>query len=348
MRLGDAFRVMVLGAATLLATLALATPAPAADPGMQCQAAKLRSTGREVREHLRCLGLGAVGQQSPACFQSAAARRAKGFGRAEIRFTCLTHDDSGAIGDRVSVYAQTQLGALLPPGGLFGSLCTRAKLDAAGSRFEKVSKAYASDLVRPNPNRLAARIAKADARFLAAFSAADALANCQRTGDGPYELGRNDVWVLDFRRRLVPECGDGIRGGIEECDGADSPDCPGSCSAACTCAVCGNATKEPGEQCDGADDSFCPGACAADCTCPAPVCGDGVVGGAEECDASACYNDPSSFSCFPPGHVDECSCCALSICWVQDAGAFFPCCPGLTCYIDPMPAPHQLGYCVPQ
>jgi hypothetical protein len=335
---------MVVRAVTLGAALAVAGSTPAAVQGTPCQAAKLRAVGREVRDYLHCYGLGAVGQQSPECFQSAVARRAKAFLRADARFTCLTRDDSDAIGERVSSYASTQLSALLPIGGISGSTCTRAKLEAAGVRFQKVAKAHASNGVRPNPSRLEARIAKADARFLAAFAAADGLAKCQRSGDGPYELGRSDVWMLDFRRRLFPECGDGIRVGDEQCDGAESPACPGACTAACTCAVCGNAMHEPSEQCDGADDEFCPGACAPDCTCPGPVCGDGVVGGTEECDAGNCYGDPT-FGCFPPGHSQECRCCASQICYYQDVNLFIPCCPGLSCYIDPTPAAHKLGYC---
>src|SRR5262245_53294682 len=288
-------RVMILGA-VLLAALAVAPRTRAADSGVKCQAAKLRSVGREVSDFLHCYGLGAVGQQSPGCFQSAVARRAKAFIRADDRFMCLTRDDSDAIGERVGAYASTQLSAVTPGGGIFGSLCAQAKLGAAGKRFQKVSKAYASDSLRPNPSRLAARIAKADAQFLAAFSAADALANCQRTGDGPYELGRNDGWISDFRHRLFPQCGDGIAVGTEACDGADSPACPGRGTAAGTCPVCGNDVHEPGEQCDGADDTFCPGACAPDCTCPAPVCGDGVVGGTEECDPGGCP-DVLPFGC---------------------------------------------------
>jgi hypothetical protein len=337
----------VVGAATLAAALAVVGPLHATAPGVQCQAAKLRATGREVRDHLHCWGLGSVGQQSPECFAAAATRRAKVFVRCEARLACLTSGDSDAVGDRVGAHASTQLGALLPSSGLFGSRCTQAKLEAAGLRFHKVAKAHASNTVRPNPSRLATRIVKADARFLAAFLAADGLSNCQRTGDGPYELERNDAWVADFRRRLFPDCGDGIAVGDEECDGGDDAACPRLCTVACGCAQCGNGAREPGEQCDGTDDAFCPGACAPECTCPGPVCGDGVVGGIEECDGS-CNVDPSypPLGCFPPGHAEECRCCATSLCWDQDTGWLASCCPGLDCYIDPTPAPHKQGYCI--
>jgi hypothetical protein len=336
-----------LRAITAIAMLAVATVATAAELGIPCQATKLRAVGREARDQLHCWGLGTIAQLTPECFQSASARRDQTFVRSESRLTCLTSGDSTDIGERVSSYASTQLSALQPTDGSFGSTCTRAKLEAAGRRFEKVAKSYASDAVRPNPSRLAARIAKADARYLAAFLAADSLINCQRSGDGPYELERNNVWIIDFRHRLFPQCGDGIAVGAEECDGSDSAACPGTCSSACTCARCGNGVHEPGEQCDGADDTFCPGQCASDCTCPGPVCGDGVVGGTEQCDGSLCSNDPTfPLGCFPPGDPQECQCCALSICYVQDAGYFVQCCPGMSCYIDPVPAPHKLGYCV--
>ncbi len=45
-------------------------------------------------------------------------------------------------------------------------------------------------------------------------------------------------------------CGDGIKQGAEQCDGADAAACPGKCSSTCQCQVCGNFTIDPGEACD--------------------------------------------------------------------------------------------------
>ncbi len=106
---------------------------------------------------------------------------------------------------------------------------------------------------------------------------------------------------IDLKR-----CGDDtVNRFVEECDGTDDTNCPGSCLANCTCdATCGNDVIEFGEQCDGTQDSACPGQCGAPatenpCVCPAS-CGDGFVGPGEECEAaddSAC-----------PGQCTACNC----------------------------------------
>ncbi len=109
-------------------------------------------------------------------------------------------------------------------------------------------------------------------------------------------------------------CGDGIRVGSEQCDGADlagqscssqgysagTLSCGPSCTlntSACFNAVCGNGTVEPGEACDDGnttDGDGCsltcqvqsgftctgsPSVCTAD-----PVCGNGIIEAGEACD----------------------------------------------------------------
>jgi len=117
-----------------------------------------------------------------------------------------------------------------------------------------------------------------------------------------------------------PVCGNGIREGGEQCDGADlggatcasqncaagTPTCSASCTlsyASCTqCQVCGNGVREGSEQCDGSDlggatcasrncsggTPTCSSSCGlsyASCT-GCQVCGNNVREGAEVCDGS--------------------------------------------------------------
>jgi len=64
-------------------------------------------------------------------------------------------------------------------------------------------------------------------------------------------------------------CGNGTLDAGEECDGAATGPCAGTCQSDCTCSpVCGDDAAEAGELCDGADDARCPGQCSDVCTCP--------------------------------------------------------------------------------
>jgi len=104
----------------------------------------------------------------------------------------------------------------------------------------------------------------------------------------------------------LKQCGDNVVNRfVEECDGTDDANCPGTCLANCTCdRTCGNDVIEFGEQCDGTSDAACPGECGAPesenpCICPA-TCGDGFIAPGEECDP------PNDSQC--PGQCTSCSC----------------------------------------
>ncbi|MCH7591681.1 MAG: hypothetical protein IH989_02720 [Planctomycetes bacterium] len=73
---------------------------------------------------------------------------------------------------------------------------------------------------------------------------------------------------------IVPEididpCGDGVLDAGEACDeGSFNSDTrPDACRTDCSPATCGDNVKDSIEQCDGADLGDCPGSCAGDCTC---------------------------------------------------------------------------------
>ena len=80
----------------------------------------------------------------------------------------------------------------------------------------------------------------------------------------------------------------------------------GTCSATCQCEapVCGNGLVEGGEQCDpqGVNSPDCVNTgdtCSAVCQCEAPVCGNSLIESTEECDP------PGGSSC--PFSVDTCN-----------------------------------------
>jgi hypothetical protein len=160
--------------------------------------------------------------------------------------------------------------------------------------LERVVGAVANAL-RPQPraSACAARKLKALGRF--ALSVARTLAS-RRPGGG---LDETDAAVVPLRQRL----GD-VFAGIEHrqrcattndasllslmiasgVPGGSAPD--GILRASLRlCPACGDGVEGGAEECDGADAPSCPGACTSSCRCPA--CGDGVVNRANEtCDGA--------------------------------------------------------------
>ena len=300
-------------------------PAGAVTRTASCGATKLRVTGRTAS----CVGAG--------------SHLAGRFAGAERRGGCATVGDAAEINDLVDGYASTVASTYSTR-----NACALAKIEAEGRQFERVMRAYARDLIRADAARLAAAPAAADAQCFSDFATAETGGPCDYMGNAPRECReRVNVWVADFRRRLLPVCGDGVRAGSEECDRNDSASCPDTCTTSCRCPVCGNGVRELGEHCDGTDDALCPGQCNADCTCATPgFCGDGFVDSGEQCDGSGAACGDSSLgseaSCVAPGGPGECRCCYA---YCQFLGISLPCCPGFACI--PVVAPHATTACVP-
>lgn len=126
-------------------------------------------------------------------------------------------------------------------------------------------------------------------------------ATAESTGEDPY--GESGSTTVD---EPLPVCGDGLVQGTEECDGNDlagqSCDAMGAtgtlrCTAACTFDTC-DCTWEDFEQ---------PG-------CGPAVCGDGILGGTEECDGTEFGGDegwvPSCEEAVGPGYQGAVFCTA--------------------------------------
>lgn len=92
-----------------------------------------------------------------------------------------------------------------------------------------------------------------------------------------------------------PTCGDGERGGDEECDDGDANAEGAACTPECTANVCGDGFVWAGmEECDDGQSNADDAACTSQCK--GAVCGDGhVLSGVEVCDDAV--NDGSYGSC---------------------------------------------------
>jgi cysteine-rich repeat protein/predicted outer membrane repeat protein len=79
----------------------------------------------------------------------------------------------------------------------------------------------------------------------------------------------------------LPDCGNGILEGDEECDEGEANDDSAMCTSTCALARCGDGLVGPGEGCDDGDGvnwNECTNACAL------PTCGDDLLSQGEECD----------------------------------------------------------------
>ncbi|HOZ36584.1 MAG TPA: DUF4215 domain-containing protein, partial [bacterium] len=127
----------------------------------------------------------------------------------------------------------------------------------------------------------------------------------QRPGHpGKGELWSNECGVADIASCLKPIYGDSQLDDPEQCDDGNTVDGDG-CSAACALEpACGDGiVNQSSEQCDDGNTVD-----ADDCSnsCLTPVCGDGVVNGAEQCDdGNTVADDGCSAACLLEHHLES-------------------------------------------
>ena len=322
---------MLRSAAALTVVLSAAVAVAGPTPAARCLGRKTKAAGTEAYALLKCHAHGAQAGESAdgGCLSAAAAKLVDAFARAESRGGCAQTGDAGAVDGEVTAFVDDAAAALRPVST--ASSCAASKLRATAKKARTVLTAHARNATSPDPTRLASALADADARFTAAMAKADGRDDCFTTGDAATVESIVDDGVVRVLAKLTPVCGDGIRAGSEECDGAETGACLGACLADCTCMpVCGDDEWDfgYGEQCDGADSPNCQGLCQSDCTCPTPVCGNGVLESGEQCDGDA----PTPGYCelnFAGGACQGCQCCIGEDGYCESSGALLgSCCSG--------------------
>jgi hypothetical protein len=201
------------------------------------------------------------------------------------------------------------------------ALCKDKKAKATGGHVASLLKAFGKNLKVPNTAKLSIDVSKAQSKITkkftkAEFDGAGDPKGCQTTGDVAAIEAKCDLLTAETLVTISPVCGDGIKGGAEQCDGSDDSACPGLCLGNCLCAVCDDGdVNQPSEQCDeGPGGGPC---CTASCLFrPATTnCDDGLLcNGTDACDgANICVHsgDPcpgtecntcqeATDSCFDP------------------------------------------------
>src|SRR5262249_33420824 len=152
------------------------------------------------------------------------------FGRNDGRGACLTTGDGAQIRSDVVAFVDT-VAAAVRPAASPDAPCPASKLRAIASKFLALMKAEARNVRNPDAGLLVDARTSAEAAFVAAFDAANALAGCEQGDEAEKEREsrRVDNSTRKFIGRLVPTCGDNVRAPAEECDGLDDGACPGVC-----------------------------------------------------------------------------------------------------------------------
>ena len=291
--------VAVVGFALLVS----ASGHAAGTPAQSCAGAKMKAAGKSAGLKLACHATAARRGLAvdSSCLARAATNLAASFAKAEAQGGCMTTGDGSAIAAMIDSSVGAFVAALRPVTP--ASRCAGAKL-AASAKKVKTKLGCHGKASRKGVAVAPQCLAKAEARFSAAFSAAEAHGPCLTHGDAAAIEERADDLVNDVvaalppgsgttTTTLAPVCGNGIVEGGEQCDTAPQPICvssgrsgcfPAGNAEACKCCTAPGETglidvggNVPNECCDGQGPQpagpgayFCPGTCG---TSAFPTCG---------------------------------------------------------------------------
>jgi hypothetical protein len=259
-----------LGFAVVVAALVAGTGAgrAAGTLAQVCSGVKLKTAGKVAGVALGCHAKAA--KQGAAvdgdCLAKADAKLSAGFAKAEARGGCLTTDDADDVGAILDSSVDAFVAALRP--AMTANRCAALKLKATGKKAKTKLGCHGKAAHRGDGVD-ASCLAKAEARFAAAFAAAESDPTCFTMHDAGDVEDRVDELVADVVAALPSDT---------TTTGASSTTTSSTASSTTTTGapVCGNGVREGSEQCDG--------------TPTGSLCGD-------------------RFGCFPAGDPRECTCC---------------------------------------
>lgn len=304
-----------LAAAMLAALLLGATSAPAATadtPG--CQSARYRAVAKHAAEHIRCRLEHTEFLPIQDCQNASFDAFLVALTAIDARRGCELAADHLEMSGQVyafNVGLNASLGFPEP-----GSRCASLRWAAAVRYTRLALLAHARNARHPNAGKLPRRLSDLAAQMSAAFARAELEGDC--VDDFPEVLAVVEA-VAVLVENVRPICGNDRKAAFgEECDGLDSPACPGLCQSDCTCGapVCGDGQVTGDEECDGDVDDVCPGVCQADCRCPADFCGNDVAEPGEECDGTDVAACPAAMAypqCGAPEEADACTCSSIPV-----------------------------------
>ena len=278
-------------ACVLVAVLASPSFGNLAELEADCADAKLKVSSYSIKQLSRCYSklYGKTGQLSriQACESKVAFKLLDRIARANSRqktpgFTCQGDAESLAlVGDEA--WQQTLTSDAVVSGNALPDRCVGKRARVIGKYATKYAKCRGRYFSGPGAE-MSACVARSIPVFDREWALAGAKVDCNSDEPGAVRAAI-EAAVEAQADSLRIECGDGLVGGFEECDGGGLGQ-EGGCEADCSAPlVCGNGFVQVlnNEECD--DGNLTPGD-GCDENCVLEVCGNGIVQDAagEECD----------------------------------------------------------------